>query len=208
MKIVALTGSIGMGKSTTALMFSALGVPVWDADAAVHRLYGPDGAAISPLKALFPDVIDEHGVNRALLTQELAKHPERLKELEAIVHPLVGADRADFLDQARQNDAPMVLLDIPLLYETGGDRHVDATVVVTCPPDVQKARVLARPAMSLEKFEMILARQMQAAEKAARADFVIDTSLGLDAAREQVGKVYQALIQSPQPNSEPEPNHA
>jgi dephospho-CoA kinase len=136
MKIVALTGSIGMGKSTTASMFSALWVPVWDADAAVHRLYGSDGAAISPLKALFPDVIDENGVNRVLLTQELAKNPEKLKALEAIVHPLVAADRADFLDQARQNEAQMVLLDIPLLFETGGDRHVDATVVVTCPPDV------------------------------------------------------------------------
>jgi dephospho-CoA kinase len=208
MKIVALTGSIGMGKSTTALMFSALGVPVWDADAAVHRLYGPDGAAISPLKALFPYVIDENGVNRALLADALSKHPEKLKQLEAIVHPLVGVDRADFLNKARQNKAQMVLLDIPLLFETGGDRHVDATVVVTCPPDVQKARVLARPMMSLEKFNLILARQMPAIEKVARADFVIDTSLGLDAAREQVGKVYQALLQSPQPNSELDPNHA
>jgi dephospho-CoA kinase len=208
MKIVALTGSIGMGKSTTASMFSALGVPIWDADAAVHRLYGPDGAAIPPLKALFPDVIDENGVNRAVLADKLAKHPEKLKELEAIVHPLVGADRAYFLDQARQNNAPIVLLDIPLLFETGGDRHVDATVVVTCPIEVQKARVLARPLMSLEKFNLILSRQMPAAEKVARADFVIDTSLGLDAAREQVGKVYQALMQGAQTNLEPDPNHA
>ena len=208
MKIVALTGSIGMGKSTTASMFSALGVPVWDADVAVHSLYGPNGAAISPLKVVFPDVIDENGVNRGLLADALSKHPEKLKQLEAIVHPLVGADRADFLDQARQNKAQMVLLDIPLLFETGGDRHVDATVVVTCPPEVQKARVLARPMMSLEKFEMILARQMPAEEKVARADFLIDTSLGLDAAREQVGKVYQALHQSPKPNPEPEPDHA
>ncbi|GIU66643.1 dephospho-CoA kinase [Candidatus Phycosocius spiralis] len=204
MKIVALTGSIGMGKSSTALMFKALGVPVWDADEVVHKLYSPGGAAISPLKALFPDVIDENGVNRVLLANTLSKHPDRLKKLESIVHPLVGEDRAQFLDQARQNGVPMVLLDIPLLFETGQDQQMDAIVVVTCPPDVQKARVLARQSMSHQTFNFIVARQMPDSEKVARADFVIDTSVGLEEARKQVGKVYQALVQSPQTNSEPD----
>ena len=194
MKIVALTGSIGMGKSTTSAMFKDLGVPIWDADAAVHRLYAPDGAAIPPLQALIPEAVGPEGVDRTVLTRKILQDPGLLKQIESIVHPLVGKDRADFLVAAREQGAPLVMVDVPLLFETGGEAYVDAVIVVSCPPDLQRARVLARPGMTEEKFESILARQTPDEVKRAKSDFVIDTGLGLDAAREQVGKVHAALL--------------
>lgn len=194
MKIVALTGSIGMGKSTTSAMFKDLDVPIWDADAAVHRLYRAGGAAVAPLQALIPEAIGPDGVDRAVLTSKILQDPALLKQIEAIVHPLVGKDRADFLADARSAGAPLVMVDVPLLFETGGEAYVDAVIVVSCPPDMQRARVLARPSMTEEKFESILARQTPDDVKRAKSDFVIDTGLGLDAAREQVGKVHAALM--------------
>jgi dephospho-CoA kinase len=194
MKIVALTGSIGMGKSTTSAMFKDLGVPIWDADDAVHRLYTKGGAAIPPLQALVPDAIGPEGVDRSILTQKILQDPGLLKQIEAIVHPLVGKDRADFLAVARDQGQPLVLIDVPLLFETGGEAYVDAVIVVSCPPHMQRARVLARPGMTEEKFDSILARQTPDEAKRAKSDFVIDTGLGLDAAREQVGKVHAALM--------------
>ena len=194
MKIVALTGSIGMGKSTTSAMFQDLGVPVWDADAAVHRLYSPAGAAIGPLQALVPEAIGPQGVDRSVLTSRILQDPTLLKQIEAIVHPLVGKDRADFLAAEREKAAPLVIVDVPLLFETGGEAYVDAVIVVSCPADIQKARVLARPGMTEEKFQAILARQTPDEIKRAKSNFVIETGLGLDVAREQVGKVYAALM--------------
>lgn len=194
MKIVALTGSIGMGKSTTSAMFKDLDVPIWDADAAVHRLYRAGGAAVAPLQTLIPDAIGPDGVDRAVLTSKILQDPALLKQIEAIVHPLVGKDRANFLADARSAGAPLVMVDVPLLFETGGEAYVDAVIVVSCPPDMQRARVLARPGMTEEKFESILARQTPDDVKRAKSDFVIDTGLGLDAAREQVGKVHAALL--------------
>jgi dephospho-CoA kinase len=194
MKIVALTGSIGMGKSTTAAMFKDLGVPIWDADAAVHRLYAPDGAAIAPLKALIPEAIGADGVDRNILTHKILQDPGLLKQIEAIVHPLVGKDRADFLASAREQGASLVLVDVPLLFETGGEAYVDAVIVVSCSPEMQRTRVLARPGMTEEKFASILARQTPDDVKRVKSDFVIDTGLGLDAAREQVGMVHAALM--------------
>ena len=194
MKIVALTGSIGMGKSTTSAMFQDLGVPVWDADAAVHRLYSPAGAAIGPLQALVPEAIGPQGVDRSVLTSRILQDPTLLKQIEVIVHPLVGKDRADFLAAEREKAAPLVIVDVPLLFETGGEAYVDAVIVVSCPADIQKARVLARPGMTEEKFQAILARQTPDEIKRAESNFVIETGLGLDVAREQVGKVYAALM--------------
>ncbi len=194
MKIVALTGSIGMGKSTTSAMFRDLGVPIWDADAAVHRLYSLGGAAVSPLQALIPEAIGPEGVDRNILTNKILHTPGILKQIEAIVHPLVGKDRAEFLADAQDQGVPLVLVDVPLLFETGGEAYVDAVIVVSCSPEMQRKRVLARPGMTEEKFASILARQTPDEVKRAKSDFVIDTGLGLDAAREQVGKVYEALL--------------
>jgi dephospho-CoA kinase len=171
--VLGLTGSIGMGKTTTAALFAARGIPVWDADAAVHRLYARGGAAVAPLAAAFPAAVSQGAVSRAALKAVIAADPAALARIEAIVHPLVAADRAAFL--AGQS-APVVLLDMPLLFETGADTMVDATVVVSAPAEEQRARVLARPGMSDADFERILARQMPDAEKRARADYVIDTT--------------------------------
>jgi dephospho-CoA kinase len=171
--VLGLTGSIGMGKTTTAALFAAEGIPVWDADAAVHRLYARGGAAVAPLAAAFPAAVSQGAVSRAALKAVIAADPAALARIEAIVHPLVAADRAAFL--AGQS-APVVLLDMPLLFETGADTMVDATVVVSAPAEQQRARVLARPGMSDADFERILARQMPDAEKRARADYVIDTT--------------------------------
>lgn len=182
---LGLTGSIGMGKSTTAQMFRDLGVPVWDADAAVHRLY--DGAAVAPVGALCPEAVQEGRIDRAALKDWIARDPSALAKLEAVVHPLVAADRAAFIAQA---DGPLVVLDIPLLFETGAD--VDGVLVVTAPPDVQRARVLARPGMDAAQLERILARQMPDAEKRARADFVIET-LDMDSTRAAVQDLVAKL---------------
>ncbi|GJD77560.1 dephospho-CoA kinase [Methylobacterium gregans] len=190
--VLGLTGSIGMGKSATAAMFAARGVPVHDADAAVHRLYGPGGAAAAAIGAAFPGTLTPDGsVDRGALRDAVLDRPERLTALERIVHPLVGQVAQEFL--ARHAGAALVVLDIPLLYETGGERRCDAVLVVTAPPEVQRARVLARPGMTDAALAAIRAKQMPDAEKRARADFVIDTSQGFAAAEAEVDRLIAAV---------------
>jgi dephospho-CoA kinase len=179
---LGLTGSIGMGKSTTAAMFADEGIPVWDADATVRKLYAPGGTAMQIIAALFPDAIENGAVSKPRLRDLMAKDPKLLDRLQIIVHPLVAQDRAAFLQACT---ADIALLDIPLLYETGAETGCDAVVVVTAPPDVQRARVMARKDMTEAEFEMILSRQMPDAEKRARADYVIETTT-LNAARAAV----------------------
>lgn len=179
---LGLTGSIGMGKSATAALFRAEGVPVWDADAAVHRLYAPGGAAVGPLGAICPQAVRDGGIDRDALKRWIASDAGALNRIEAVVHPLVAADRAAFLEQA---GADIVVLDIPLLFEKGTEREMDAVLLVTAPPEVQRTRVLARPGMTEAQFDAILARQMPDREKRARADHIIET-LGEDAARAAV----------------------
>jgi dephospho-CoA kinase len=188
---LGLTGSIGMGKSTTAGFFAEAGVPVWDADAAVHRLYAAGGAGVAAVAGLVPGAVVGGAVERDRLRAGVAADPGLLSRIEARIHPLVAADREAFL--ARHAGAEVVLLDIPLLYETGGAALVDGVLVVTAPAEVQRARVLARPGMTAEAFARILARQVPDAEKVARADFVVDTSRGLDAARAEVLSLLEAI---------------
>lgn len=190
---IALTGSIGMGKSTTAAMFAAAGLPVFDADATIRALYAPGGGAIGPVGARFPAAIRDGGVDRTVLAALVLDDPEKIRALEAIVHPLVAAARASFLAEATAEGVPAVVFDIPLLFETGGEREADVVVVVSAPEPLQAARVLARPGMDEAKFAAIKARQMPDAEKRRRADFVIDTGLGLAAAQAQVEAVLAAL---------------
>ncbi|MBS0333514.1 MAG: dephospho-CoA kinase [Proteobacteria bacterium] len=193
MIVVGLTGSIGMGKSTTAAMFRDAGVPVYDADAAVHALYDVGGAAVGPVGEAFPGVVKNGCVDREALRQAVLGQPEALKRLNAIVHPLVGRDRIGFFQRAEADKADLVVLDIPLLFETGGHANVDAVVVVSAPAEVQRERVLARPGMTPERLDAILAQQLADAEKRARAHFVVDTSRGLEPAREQVAEIIAAL---------------
>lgn len=193
MLLIGLTGSIGMGKSTTAAMFREHGVPVYDADAAVHDLYDVGGAAVGPVEAAFPGVVQGGAVDRELLRQRVLGDPEALKRLNAIVHPLVGQDRLGFFETAKAQGADMVVLDIPLLYETGGDARMDAVVVVSAPAAMQRERVLARPGMTPDRFDAILAQQMADAEKRARAHYVVDTGQGLEPARTQVTEIVNAL---------------
>lgn len=193
MKLIGLTGSIGMGKSTTAKMFAEEGVPVFDADAAVHALYAPGGDAVAEIEAAFPGTTGETGVDRTRLSEALARDPAGFEKLEAIVHPLVAAARENFIEEARAKGCWAVILDIPLLFESGREDAFDVLVVVSAPEDVQRERVLARPGMTVEKFEAIKARQTPDHEKRARADFVIDTSRGLDDAREQVKRIIDVL---------------
>jgi len=192
--LLGLTGSIGMGKSTTSRMFADEGALVWDADAAVHRLYERGGAAVEPLGEAFPGVVVEGAVDRTRLAAALGRDEEAFKRLEAIVHPLVAQDRAQDLATARAEGVRLAVLDIPLLFETGGDVFVDAVVVVTADPEVQAARVLARPGMTRERFEAILARQTPDAEKRRRADFLVDTGRGLEAARDQVREIVGTVL--------------
>lgn len=194
MIVLGLTGSIGMGKSTTAKMFAAEGAVVWDADAAVHRLYGPGGAAVAPLEQSFPGVVVDGAVDRARLAEVLGRDETAFQRLEAIVHPLVATDRAQALKAAQAQGARLAVVDIPLLFETGGDAAVDAVVVVTAEPEVQARRVLARSGMTRERFDAILSRQTPDAEKRARADFLIDTGRGLDAARDQVRRIVGTVL--------------
>lgn len=188
---LGLTGSIGMGKSTTADMFRARGVPVIDADAIVHALYR--GEAVGPIEAAFPGTTVDGVVDRARLAAQLAKDPEGFKTLEAIVHPMVWQKEREALDRCRVQGADIVVLDIPLLFENGAESRVDRIVVVTADEAVQKARVMARPGMTEEKFRMILSRQMPDAEKRRRADFIIDTGLGMDHARQRVDEILEQL---------------
>lgn len=181
---LGLTGSVGMGKSTTAAMFAAAGVPVWDADAAVHRIYAPGGGGADAVAEVAPDAVVGRAVDRDRLRAAVAADPGLLARLEARVHPLVAEDRARF--EAANAAAPILLYDIPLLYETGAEAWLDGVVVVSAPPDVQRARVLARPGMTEAMLAGILARQIPDAEKRARADFVIATDRGVEAAREDV----------------------
>ncbi|OHB29601.1 MAG: dephospho-CoA kinase [Phenylobacterium sp. RIFCSPHIGHO2_01_FULL_69_31] len=193
MRIIGLTGSIGMGKSTTAAMFRDLGIPVYDADAAVHDLYDQGGAAVEPVGEAFPGVVKDGRVDREELRKRVLGQPDELKRLNAIVHPLVGRDRVGFFKAAEEQGADMVVLDVPLLYETGGDANVEAVVVVSAPPEMQRERVLARPGMTPERLDAILAQQMADAEKRARAHYVVDTGRGLEAAREQVAAIVADL---------------
>lgn len=201
MIVIGLTGSIGMGKTTTAALFAEEGVPVNDADQVVHDLYR--GEAVTPIAEIFPEAVVEGVVDRQKLSENLAKNPAKFRDLEAVVHPLVRLKEKEFLRQQRDQKQPLVLLDIPLLFETGAENRVDKIVVVSCGPDVQRQRVLARPGMSEEKFNLILSRQMPDAEKRARADYVVDTGHGIDKAREQVKTILKELGEQAEPT-----NHA
>ncbi|PPD46530.1 MAG: dephospho-CoA kinase [Methylocystis sp.] len=188
---IGLTGSIGMGKSTTAQMFREAGAPVLDSDQIVHDLYR--GAAVTPIEAAFPGVAVNGAIDRGRLAERVLGDPAALKRLEDIVHPLVWAARDAFLKEQEEKGARIVVYDVPLLFETGADKTVDAIVVVSAPEDVQKARVLARPGMTEEKFAAILAKQVPDEEKRARADFVVHTEKGLEAARAEVQEILRAL---------------
>jgi dephospho-CoA kinase len=190
---LGLTGSIGMGKSATAAMFAEQGCPVYDADAEVHRLYAKGGAAVEPVEAAFPGVAEDGAINRARLSARVVNDNEAFQRLNGIVWPLLGTARREFFRQAEEARVAIVVLDIPLLFETGGERNMDAVVVVSAPADVQRQRVLARDDMNEAKLDAILARQMADEEKRARAHFVVDTSRGFDAARAQVRDIIAAL---------------
>lgn len=194
MIVLGLTGSIGMGKSTTAAMFADEGVLVWDADAAVHRLYALGGAAVAPLAEAFPGAVVDGAVDRARLAEALGHDDGAFRRLEAIVHPLVAADRSQVLAAAKARGVRLAVIDVPLLFETEGEALVDAVVVATADAEVQASRVLARPGMTRERFDAILARQTPDAEKRTRADFLIDTGRGLDAARDQVRTVVGTVL--------------
>jgi dephospho-CoA kinase len=193
MLVVGLTGSIAMGKSETAQMFARLGYPVFDADAAVHRLYDTGGAAVPLIERAFRGSVVDGRVDRQRLAEQVTGDPEALARLESIVHPLVRREQDAFLEVSRKAGHAFAVLDIPLLFETGRDKDVDAVVVVSAPENVQKARVLARPGMTPEKFAAILARQMPDSEKRRRADFVVDTSQGLEFAFEQVRAIADQI---------------
>ena len=195
MVVIGLTGSIGMGKSTTARFFAEAGVPVHDADSAVHRLYASDAAAI--IEAEFPGVSGAQGIDRDKLAKRVLSDPDALRRLEGIIHPLVRRQEVQFLDEVGRAGAPIAVLDIPLLFETGADRRVDTVVVVTAPAEVQRIRALGRTGMTEEKFQALLAKQMPDAEKRRRADFVVDTSKGFDFARAQVHAILQAASTQP-----------
>ena len=195
MVVIGLTGSIGMGKSTTARFFAEAGVPVYDADAAVHRLYA--GEAVALVEAAFPGVSTPGGIDRAELGRRVVGDPEALRRLEAIVHPLVRREEERFLAAAEAAGVSIAVLDIPLLFETGGERRVDAVVVVTAPPEVQRARTLQRPGMTEETYRAVLAKQMPDEEKRRRADFVVDTSEGFDSARRQVHAILATAAALP-----------
>jgi dephospho-CoA kinase len=199
MIILGLTGSIGMGKSTTAKLFAEAGVPVYDADAAVHRLY--EGEAVPVIEAAFPGTTVNGKVNRDRLSAQVVHDPAAIKRLEGIVHPMLGASRQKFLRDAEQSGAPVAVVDVPLLYETGGEKRVDAVVVVTTSPEIQRQRILARDNMTGEKLDAILARQLPDAEKRKRADFVVDTSHGLDPVRARIRDILDQAAKMPQRRS-------
>jgi dephospho-CoA kinase len=191
MLVIGLTGSIGMGKSTAASQFARRGVPGFDADAEVHRLYA--GKAVPAVAPMFPSAVRDGAVDRALLATEIAGAPEKLRALEALVHPLVAEAEIAFLRQAEAEGAEFAVLEIPLLFEAGAEARVDVTVVVSAPADLQRERALARPGMTPEKFDQLLRRQMPDAEKRARADFVVDSSVSLDDMQNQIDKILDSL---------------
>lgn len=195
MIILGLTGSIGMGKSTTARLFAEEDVPVHDADAAVHALY--EGEAVPLVEAAFPGTTRDGKVDRALLAQTVVGNPDAMKRLEGIVHPLVARSRDRFLATARAAGASVAVLDIPLLFETGGEKLVDAVVVVSADADIQRRRVMERPGMTAEKFEALLAKQMPDAEKRRRADFIVDSGHGIEPARAQVREILKKVARMP-----------
>jgi dephospho-CoA kinase len=199
MILLGLTGSIGMGKSTTAKLFAEAGAPVYDADAAVHRLY--EGEAVPAIEAAFPGTTADGKVDRALLSARVLHDPAAMKLLEQIVHPMLGASRQKFLHDAEQSGAPVAVVDVPLLFETGGEKRVDAVVVVTTTSEIQRQRVLARDNMTREMFDTILARQLPDAEKRKRADFVVDTSHGLDPVRARIRDILVEAVNMPQRRS-------
>lgn len=194
MIVLGLTGSIAMGKSTTAQMFREAGVPVWDADAAVHQAYGQGGAAVAPIGALIPTAVVDGALDREVMRKAIATDPQLLPRIEAIVHPIVAADRGRFIaDASASASADIIVLDIPLLFEVGADTLCDAVVVVTAPEQVQRERALARPGMTADRLDAMLAKQMPDAEKRGRADHLIDTSLGLDAAKASVTAILEEI---------------
>ena len=196
MIILGLTGSIGMGKSTTAKLFAEAGIPVYDADATVHRLY--EGEAAPAIEAAFPGTTVDGKVDRARLSARVVHDPAAMKQLEAIVHPMLGASRQKFFEDAERSGAPVVVVDVPLLFETGGEKRVDAVVVVTTSPENQRERILARGTMTHEALDAILARQLPDAEKRRRADFVVDTSHGLDPVRVRIRDILAEVVKMPQ----------
>jgi dephospho-CoA kinase len=196
MIILGLTGSIGMGKSTTAKLFAEAGVPVYDADAAVHKIY--EGEAAPAVEAAFPGTTVGGKVDRNKLSARVVHDPAAIRQLEAIVHPMLGASRQKFFEDAERSGAPVAVVDVPLLYETGGEIRVDAVVVVTTTPKIQRERILARDNMTVEKLDAILARQLPDAEKRKRADFVVDTSDGLDPVRARIRDILEQAVKMPQ----------
>ena len=195
MLILGLTGSIGMGKSTTAKLFAEAGVPVYDADAAVHKIY--EGEAAPAIEAAFPGTTTDGKVDRVKLSAKVVHDPAAMKQLEQIVHPMLGASRQKFLDDAERSGATVALVDVPLLFETGGEKRVDAVVVVTTTQEIQRERILARDNMTGEKLDAILARQLPDAEKRRRADFVVDTSHGLDPVRARIRDILAEVVKMP-----------
>jgi dephospho-CoA kinase len=196
MIILGLTGSIGMGKSTTAKLFAEAGVPVYDADAAVHMLY--DGEAVPAIEAAFPGTTANGKVDRNKLSARVVHDPAAMKRLEQVVHPMLGASRQKFLQHAERSGAPVAVVDVPLLFETGGEKRLDAVVVVTTTPEIQRERILARDNMTIEKLDAILSRQLPDAEKRKRADFVVDTSHGLDSVRARIRDILDQAAKMPQ----------
>ncbi|SED60541.1 dephospho-CoA kinase [Bradyrhizobium erythrophlei] len=196
MLILGLTGSIGMGKSTTAKLFMEAGVPVYDADAAVHQLY--EGEAAPAIEAAFPGTTANGKVDRAKLSARVVHDPAAMRQLEQIVHPMLGASRHKFFADAEAARAPIVVVDVPLLYETGGEKRVDAVVVVTTTPELQRERVLARGTMDAAKLDAIIAKQMPDAEKRKRADFIVDTSHGLDPVRARIRDILAEVVKMPE----------
>jgi len=203
MVVIGLTGSIGMGKSTTAQFFAEAGVPVHDADLTVHQLYAGEAAPL--VEAAFPGVTNADGVDRKELAKRVMNDPEALRRLEGIIHPLVRREEMRFLDQSELTGAPVAVLDIPLLFESGAERRVDAVVVATAPDQMQRSRVFERPGMTEQKFQALLARQLSDAEKRRRADFVVDTSQGFDFARIQIRAILDAVSALPIRRNQPDP---
>jgi dephospho-CoA kinase len=199
MLLLGLTGSIGMGKSTTAKLFAEAGVPVYDADATVHMLY--EGEAVPAIEAAFPGTTADGKVDRNKLSARVVYDPAAIRQLERIVHPMLGASRQRFLDDAERSGAPVAVIDVPLLFETSGEKRVDAVVVVTTTPEIQRQRILARDNMTSEKLDAILARQLPDAEKRRRADFVVDTSHGLDPVRTRIRDILTEAVRMPQRRS-------